>query len=176
MTSMKLKILAVAACLVVTTITVAQEIEYTGVRIFDPSVRSLQVAPESNPYLPPVITMGSDDRINVSFDILDYDVHYLRYSVYHCDAQWRPSQLVESEWVSGFNQADITDYAQSQATFTHYYNYQFSLPNEDMQLLLSGNYLLRVYEQDDPDKILLQTRFSVCENRVGVSISRLTSP
>jgi 3-oxoacyl-[acyl-carrier protein] reductase len=56
--------------------------------------------------------MGSDDRINVSFDILDYDVHYLRYSVYHCDAFWRPSQLVESEWVSGFNQADITDYAQ----------------------------------------------------------------
>ena len=168
---MKQIILAVATCMTMTLVAVAQEIEYTGVRIFDPTVRSLQVAPESNPYLPPVIIMGSDDRINVSFDILDYDVHYLRYSVYHCDAQWHPSQLVESEWVGGFNQADITDYAQSQATFTHYFNYRFSIPNEDMQLLLSGNYLLRVYEQDDPDKILLQTRFSVCENRVGVQAS-----
>lgn len=146
----------------------AQEIEYTGVRIFDPAVHTLQVAPSGNPYMPPVIMMGSDERIQVSFDILDYDVHYLRYSVYHCDALWRPSQLVESEWVSGFNQADITDYAQSQATFTHYYNYAFSLPNDEMELLISGNYLLRVYEQDNPDKVLFQTRFSVCESHVGV--------
>ena len=165
---MKRKIITFVACLITTTAAMAQEIEYTGVRIFDPSVHTVQVAPESNPYLPPVIILGSDDRINVSFDILDYDVHYLRYSVYHCDAQWRPSQLVESEWVSGFNQADITDYAQSQATFTHYYNYAFSLPNDEMQLLISGNYLLRVYEQDNPDKVLFQTRFCLCENRVGV--------
>ena len=165
---MKRKIILLVACLVATIVAMAQEIDYTGVRIFDPSVHSVQVAPMSNPYLPPVIMMGSDDRINVSFDLLDYDVHYLRYSVYHCDAQWRPSQLVESEWVSGFNQADITDYAQSQATFTHYYNYAFSLPNDEMQLLISGNYLLRVYEQDDPGKVLFQTRFSLCENRVGV--------
>ena len=168
MTLMKRKIITLLACLAVATAAMAQEIEYTGVRIFDPSVHSVQVAPASNPYLPPVIMMGGDDRINVSFDILDYDVHYLRYSVYHCDAMWRPSQLVESEWVSGFNQADINDYAQSQATFTHYYNYALSLPNDEMQLLISGNYLLRVYEQDDPDKVLFQTRFSLCENRVGV--------
>ena len=65
---MKQIILAVATCMTMTLVAVAQEIEYTGVRIFDPAVRSLQVAPESNPYLPPVIVMGSDDRINVSFD------------------------------------------------------------------------------------------------------------
>lgn len=159
---------AAIACLMTTSGAMAQQIEYTGVRIFDPAVQSLQVAPASNPYQPPVIMMGGDDRIRVNFDVLDYDVRYLRYSVYHCDAMWRPSQLVESEWVSGFNQADITDYAQSQATFVHYYNYDFTLPNEQMQLLVSGNYLLRVYEQEDPDKVLFQTRFSVCENRVGV--------
>lgn len=165
---MKPIISAMLLCVLATASTVAQNINYTGVRIFDPTVRSLQVAPLSNPYLPPVIMMGSSDRIKVSFDILDYDVHYLRYSVYHCDAMWRPSQLVESEWASGFNQADITDYAQSQATFTQYCNYAFTLPNEDLQMLISGNYLLRVYEQDDPDKVLFQTHFSVCENRVGV--------
>ena len=112
--------------------------------------------------------MGSDPRLIVNFDYLDYDVHYLRYSVTHCNADWQPSQLVESEYVSGFNYADIDDYAPSEATYVHYYNYQFVLPNADMEFLVSGNYMLSVYEQDDPDEILFQTRFSVCEGTVSV--------
>ena len=146
----------------------AQEKTYTGVRIFDQRARSLKVAPLSNPYLQPVLIMGTDDRIGVSFDVLDEDVHYLRYSVVHCNAQWQPSALVESEYVDGFNYADIQDYEQSEATFTHYWNYHFTIPNEDFKLSKSGNYLLRVYEQDDPDHVLFQTRFSLCENTVGV--------
>ena len=50
----------------------------TRVTIFDSNVRSLKVAPASNMYLPPVLVMGSDDRIVVNFDYVDYDVHYLR--------------------------------------------------------------------------------------------------
>ena len=140
----------------------------TRVHIFDNNVRSLKVCLESNMYTPPVLMMNSDDCLLVNFDYIDYDVHYLRYSVTHCNADWQPSQLVESEYVSGFNYADIDDYAPSEATYVHYYNYQFTLPNADMEFLVSGNYLLSVYEQDDPSKILFQTRFSVCEGKVGV--------
>ncbi len=140
----------------------------THVHIFDSNVRSLKLCLTSNMYVPPVYMMGSDDRLVVNFDYLDYDIHYLRYSVTHCNADWQPSQLVESEYVSGFNYADIDDYAPSEATYVHYYNYQFMLPNEDMDFLVSGNYLLTVYEQDDPNNILFQTRFSVCEGKVGV--------
>ena len=154
-------ILAVAA-------TSAQNRVDTRVRILDNNVRSLKVSLASNRYIPPVLMMNGDDRLVVNFDYLDYDVHYLRYSVTHCNADWQPSQLLESEYVSGFNYADIDDYAQSEATYVHYYNYQFMLPNEDMEFLVSGNYLLSVYEQDDPDEILFQTRFSVCEGKVGV--------
>ena len=136
--------------------------------IFDSNVRSLKVSLLNNMYIPPIYVMGSDDPLLIQFDYLGYDVHYLRYSVTHCNADWQPSQLVESEYVSGFNYADIDDYAQSEATYVHYYNYQFVLPNPDMELLVSGNYLLTVYEQDDPTDILFQTRFSVCEGTVGV--------
>ena len=140
----------------------------TRVHIFDNNVRSLKVSLANNMYVPPILMMGSDDRLIVNFDYLDYDVHYLRYSVTHCNADWQPSQLLESEYVSGFNYADIDDYAQSEATYVHYYNYQFVLPNADMEFLVSGNYMLSVYEQDNPDNILFQTRFSVCEGRVSV--------
>ena len=140
----------------------------TQVHIFDNNVRSLKVCLASNMYIPPVLMMNSDDCLVVNFDYIDYDVHYLRYSVTHCNADWQPSQLVESEYVSGFNYADIDDYAPSEATYVHYYNYQFMLPNADMEFLVSGNYLLSVYEQDNPNTILFQTRFSVCEGKVGV--------
>jgi len=146
----------------------------TQVHIMDQNVKSLKVAPASNMYLPPILVMGSDDRLVVNFDYIDYDVHYLRYSVTHCNADWQPSQLAESEYVDGFNYADIDDYAQCEGTFTHYFNYQFLLPNENMRLLKSGNYLLSVYHQDDPDHILFQTRFSLCENTVSVA-SEVTS-
>ena len=157
----------VLACVLTATVW-AQATDVTRVTVFDVNARSIKVAPASNMYLPPVLMLGGDDYLVVNFDYIDYDVHYLRYSLQHCDALWQPSQLQESEYVEGFNYADITDYAQSESTFTHYYNYNFTLPNDEMQFTRSGNYVLRVYEQDDPDKVLFQTRFMVCEARTSI--------
>ena len=160
--------ISLLCCMFMAATAVAQNKVDTRPHIYDNNVRSLKVCLANNMYIPPVLMMGGEDRLIVNFDYLDYDVHYLRYSVTHCNANWQPSQLVESEYVSGFNYADIDDFAPSEATYVHYYNYQFMLPNDDMEFLVSGNYLLTVYEQDDYDKILFQTRFSVCEGKVGV--------
>ena len=162
------RVLSLLCASLVAVTAISQNRVDTRPHIFDTNVRSLKVCLASNMYIPPVLMMNSDDRLIINFDYLDYDVHYLRYSVTHCNADWQPSQLVESEYVSGFNYADIDDYAPSEATYVHYYNYQFVLPNADMELLVSGNYLLTVYEQDNSDDILFQTRFSVCEGGVGV--------
>lgn len=164
---MKRNIILAMVCLFVTTAVFAQRVD-TRVKIVDANVRTLKVAPLSNAYMPPVVMMGADDAIAVDFDYMDYDEHYLRYSVTHCDANWQPSQLVESEYVDGFNYGDITEYGHSQATFVQYCHYSFAVPNEDFVLTKSGNYLLKVYEQDDPDKVLFQTRFSMCEHIVDV--------
>ena len=156
-----------AVCLFVTIMMCAQQRD-TRVKIIDSNVHSLKVAPTSNAYMPPVIVMGTGDRIAVGFDYFDYDEHYLRYRVTHCNADWQPSALVESEYVDGFNYGDITDYGHSQATFVQYCHYSFELPNEDFVITKSGNYLLEVFEQDDPDKVLFQSRFSMCEHLVDV--------
>lgn len=142
--------------------------EDTQIHIFDSNVKSLKIAPISNMYFPPIYVLGSDDVLNVNFDYLDLEIQYFRYSVTHCDANWQPSQLVESEYIDGFNQADIEEYKPSEATFVHYFNYNFTIPNNDFIITKSGNYLLKVYRQDDPDDVLFQTRFSVSENTMGV--------
>lgn len=145
----------------------AQEDTMTGV--FCPSFHSLQVKVEGNELAPPIIMLNSNDRIIINFDEIAEDQRYMRYSLVHCDAQWRPSGLVDAEYIDGFNLGDVEQYEFSQMTTTHYVNYTIALPNDQVRFTISGNYLLKVFPEDNHDEILLQARFSVSENTMKVS-------
>lgn len=56
----------------------------------------------------------------------------------------------------------------------HFVNYRITLPNDQMAPLVSGNYLLQVFPDDDPDRTLLQARFSVSDEAVGIAGGVLT--
>lgn len=141
--------------------------ETTATRIFDPRFKTLKVEVEDNFMAPPLIRMGTHDRLIIKFDEIGEDNSFLEYRILHCDADWKPSRLIESEYVDGFNSVKIDDYAFSSATFIHYVNYLIVIPNDDLHILHSGNYLLQVYDPDDSDTILLQARFQVSENLVN---------
>ena len=134
----------------------------------DPSFRSLQVTVEGDVMSIPVITLGGRERIEIKFDELGDDRRYMRYELIHCDASWRPEGLVDSEFLTGFNEGEIDDYRYSESTLIHYVNYRLMLPNEQVGFTVSGNYLVRVYPENDPNETLLQARFSVVEAGVTV--------
>ena len=143
-------------------------VENTATGIFSPRVQTLTVAIEGDRLAPPIVTLNSTDRLEIGFDILAEERDYLRYSIYHCNADWSPSSLVDSEVFDGFNLADVENYEFSHATTTHYVHYTISLPNSDFRFTISGNYLLKVYPENDPDDTLLQVRFMVSEGMVNV--------
>lgn len=136
-----------------------------------PAFYSLQTKVNGNDQLPPLIVLGSEDVLTVGFDELAEDRRYMRYELIHCDALWMPDVLMPSEYLDGFNEYNVEDYAFSQATTAHYVHYEITLPNERMDMKLSGNYLLRVYDESDPDATLLQVRFSVVEPLMKVEAS-----
>lgn len=140
----------------------------TSVRIFDKRFKTLKTQVEDNFMSTPVMRMGTNDRLTIKFDEIGEDNSYLEFRLLHCNADWQPSRLVESEYVDGFNSQKIEDYAFSTATYVHYVNYLITIPNEDLQIIHSGNYLLQVYDPDDPDVVLLQTRFQVTENTARI--------
>lgn len=148
---------------VATLFTLRSEVD-TTTGIFDQRFRTLKTEVEDNFMSPPVIRLGTNDRILVKFDEIGEDNSYLEYRLIHCDADWQPSRLIESEYLEGFNSVRIEDYAYSTATFVHYVNYLIAFPNEDLQIKHSGNYLLQVYDPERPEETLLQTRFQVTEN------------
>lgn len=159
----------IAACLPAAAVIDTQ----TGV--FDPGFKSLRITNAASPLLPPIIYLGvNGSAVTLSFDELAEDNRYLRYRLLHCDSDWKPSQLMETDYVSGFNIGEINSYELSQRTLIHYVHYDLTIPNEDMAPLLSGNYLLQVFDDDDPDEILLQARFMVSEESVPLS-GKITS-
>lgn len=140
----------------------------TRQRILNPRFQTLRVEKENQFLSPPVIQLGSGERVVVSFDEIGEDWSRLQFRLIHCNADWQPSRLIESEYVDGFNFSDIEDYAFSGNTFTNFVNYRFTIPAEGMPLLASGNYVAEVYPQDDPDDVILRARFQVSEDSAYV--------
>lgn len=142
----------------------------TDTRIFDPKFRTVTLTLNGNLLADPVLRLSEPgDNLELSFDELTEERSYLRARLIHCNADWQPSMLSETEYVEGFNQADIEDFGYSSNTYIHYVNYKFSIPDEGLRPLVSGNYLIQIYDPDEPDATLLQTRFRVSENSVGIA-------
>ncbi|MCM1449685.1 MAG: DUF5103 domain-containing protein [Clostridiales bacterium] len=139
-------------------------------RIFNPRFATLQVYAGDNELNDAVLRLDDDDsRLTIEFDELADDVRYMRYSITHCNADWKPSTLVESEYLDGFNEGHIDQWAFSRATTVHYVHYTITLPNDQMKFTVSGNYLLKVWDEGDPDHQLLQARFMVSEQSALLS-------
>ena len=125
---------------------------------------------------PPVLTLGSDERLLLRFDVLGAEAENYRYRIQHCDSHWQVDDMEPGWYVSGFEEAPIENYSSSFTTLTdyvHYYKYIPSQPGQ--QLLLSGNYVLSVVPQDYPDSVLLTRRFYVVEGSVKVEAA-VTAP
>lgn len=143
---------------------------------FNERIRSLKVELDGYPMAAPIIVLNTNDRLIFSFDHLAEEREYLRYELVHCNSDWQPSGLVDTEFLEGFNQGDIDAYDFSQLTMTHYVHYELSIPNEEVAPKLSGNYLLKVYPDSDPDDIWLQCRFMVSEQtaEIGAEVTSRT--
>lgn len=141
----------------------------TDTAIFDSRFQTLTVQVEDAFMMPDVVRLGTNDRLIISFDEIGDDYSELRYRLVHCNADWQPSRLQESEFVDGFNEGIVEDYAFSTNTYVHYVNYRIVFPNEQVVPLVSGNYLLQVFPQDEPSQTLLQARVAVAETAVTVT-------
>lgn len=130
--------------------------------------RSMKVMKEGDFMAAPVIRLGSDERIIINFDEWNEDYSDLQYRLVHCGPDWKPSGLLESEYLDSFNIADIEDWAFSSNTFVHFVNYRIEIPNEQIDPLLSGNYIIEIFERDNPEETLAEARFSVTEHSADV--------
>ena len=114
----------------------------------------------------PYLTLGSEEKLQLSFDLLSDDIRDYSYKIIHCTPQWTPSTLSENEYTDGFYTDQISDYKHSLNTIQPYWHYRLVFPNAQIKPILSGNYLMVVFENSNPDSIILSRRFYVTEQRI----------
>lgn len=137
-------------------------------QILSDNIRTLQVLKNSDWMELPVMALDGDDHITVAFDELSHSNRILTYSIRHCMSDWTDSGLAEQEYMDGFNGQPIRDYRNSVNTTMLYTHYRLEIPNEDVRLLVSGNYEVTVADAEDGSE-LLKARFAVIENMCKVS-------
>lgn len=116
----------------------------------------------------PIIRLNSSDRLVLRFDDLDAGYKSYFFTIIHCDAHWEPSELQNFEYIDGFYEDEIRNFRHSintRAAFTHYF---MEFPSHNLRPSKSGNYILKVYLNGNPDDVVFTRRFMVVEEQVSV--------
>ncbi len=137
--------------------------------VFRDNIRTAQMHVKGWEMSYPVIELGSNEELIFSFDDLDGDVKDYQYRLIHCNADWTPSSLFATDYIDGFFENQLDNYNFSFNTFIRYTHYSLVLPNPDANLKLPGNYVIKVYEDYDEDKIVLTKRFMLSDSRVSIN-------
>ena len=141
---------------------------------YSEALRTVRLTIDGFPHSYPVIQLGGGARLRLSFDDVSEDLQRYSYGFIHCNQDWKPSNLGQMEYNSGFATDYLEDYDFSLRTLTQYVHYDLTFPNQNMRLEKSGNYLLVVYDTRSEQPVITR-RFMVSENLAGVT-ARVTRP
>ena len=169
---MKMKFYSIILCLL-TTIVLGQYQEVNPPK----NIKTIQVFnPQTNDNTP-IIKLGSEESLFFLFDDINAGYRRYQYSIEHRNADWTESNIFQSEFLNGVNADYARTYKNSFNTYQKYTNYQIQFPNEQMNIKLPGNYILKVYLDTDDNPVFTK-RFAVYQpiTDVGVMVSRFNNP
>ena len=142
--------------------------------VFNQAIKSVEFYNTSKVGSFPVINLNTPEQLLLAFDDLRGGYHNYYYTIEHCDNKWNSSNLSTGFYLQSYQDDRIIDYLYSTNTMRKYTHYELKFPNENIKPKISGNYVLKVYEDGDQNKMVLTRRLYVLGSRVGVAADVVT--
>jgi hypothetical protein len=137
--------------------------------VYQPYIKSVEFYNTAKQASFPLITLNSGEKLLLAFDDLTAGTRDFSYTIEHCDENWNSSNLATAEYLQNYTDDKITNYSYSTGTLQKYTHYELKLPNENIAPKIAGNYILKVYEDGDPSKLILTRRLYVVKPEIIVS-------
>ncbi|MCH1547817.1 MAG: DUF5103 domain-containing protein [Flavobacteriaceae bacterium] len=135
-------------------------------------IKTITIRNDNNPSQFPIIELGN--TFELEFDVLNGLEEDYYYKINHYNFNWTKSDLSKSEYLSGYDNNKIYNYKNSFNTYQLYSHYELKIPNQDVQIKKSGNYIISVY--NEYDEIMFSKKLIIYENlskiKIGVYRSR----
>jgi hypothetical protein len=143
--------------------------------IYNEDVRTVLLYPASisvsnSPLPPPIVAIGDMFPLLLEFDKFGSEVERFAVKIINCNHDWTVSQLNPVEYLNDYNEFYIRDREFSMNTKIRFTHYRFTVPS----IKLSGNYVLKVYEENNQENIIFTRRFMVHESGAVISSSLAT--
>ena len=146
-----------------------KKIKYEN-KVYSDLIKSISIGNKSIDVGEPLLTLNTNSAINISFDQLDDQINSLQYEVIHCNIEWEESDLMEMEYLEGYKTNYIDNVNKSFGTLIPYVHYEFSIPNENLSLKRSGNYIIKIFDEYEPESSLATLKFYVSENTMQANL------
>jgi hypothetical protein len=143
--------------------------------VFRPEIKSVEFYNTNQKASFPIINLNSTEKLLLAFDDLQGGNKNFYYTIEHCDANWNSSNIATAEYLKNYTDDHITDYSYSTTTVQKYTHYQIKLPNQNIAPKISGNYILKVYEDGDLNKMVLTRKLYVVDSKINITAEVLPS-
>jgi len=137
-------------------------------KVYKKDVKSVQLYRQGDALSFPVLFLSEQNKLELHFDELNGSLTNYNYDIIHCNANWEPSRLNRQEYLDGFFNGFIEEYKYSFNTRIPFLHYSLDFPNQEIQFKKSGNYIIRVYDNNTPEDLILTRRFYVVQKRVDI--------
>lgn len=138
-------------------------------RIVRSNIRSVKLFKAADQTASPVLFLGQSDQLELHFDDTESSIKAYYYTLQLCNADWTEARLPAFDYLKGFITQRIQNYRLSSGVQTRYMHYQALIPERNSGPTRSGNYLLKVFLNDDTTQLAFTRRVVVVGKKVSVS-------